>query len=496
LPLRLRHSLRPRAVLRLLLLGFALPCVYFGGVCAAFFYHQHAAHASHDFAHFALTIPPTRATRLMVFAPHCDDETLGCAGLMQRTLAAGGAVRAVMLTNGDGFRTAVEREARSLRVGPRDYIQFAALRQQESVRALTHLGLRREDVSFFGYPDQGLMSLWNSCWEPDSLYTSRYTRCDRSPYANTFDSKSSYCGKDVLDDIKTALRAFRPTLIAVTHPADDHPDHAAASAFVAQALQELRADPQDAAWANHTRLIYYLIHRGDWPAPQGAHPSYPLVPPTEMAYLDTRWTTLPLTPAETARKAESIDLYPSQTALMRRFLTSFVRRSELFGEIAPSHLPLVPEHSMQVDADAKDWESLPPAVLDPVRDNVLRDLQGSGDIRALYACRDAHFLYLRLDTRQPVSRRLTYTVRLRAFGPDGETAPTVTTLRLRAGSAGNSESDGLRVAAKGRLIEAALPAHLLTDGLDGAHTQTVAVSAETSLAGVPIDSTGIRFLRL
>src|SRR5207253_6953464 len=100
-------------------------------------------------------------------------------------------------------------------------------------------------------------------------------------------------------------------------------------------------------------------------------------------------------PAETARKAESIDLYPSQTALMRRFLISFARRSELFGQLAPARLPVVPEGSMRVDADSRDWESLPPAVLDPVRDNVLRDLQGSGDIRALYACRDRTTLYLR-----------------------------------------------------------------------------------------------------
>src|SRR5512143_3590489 len=40
--------------------------------------------------------------RLMVFAPHPDDETLGAGGLIQRVLATGGKVRVVFVTNGDG----------------------------------------------------------------------------------------------------------------------------------------------------------------------------------------------------------------------------------------------------------------------------------------------------------------------------------------------------------------------------------------------------------
>ena len=74
---------------------------------------------------------------------------------------------------------------------------------------------------------------------------------------------------------RSALRACRPTLVTVTHPAEDHPDHAAAAAFVTRALQELQSDPQDRVWASKTQLRYYLIHRGDWPMPQGAHPSDP-----------------------------------------------------------------------------------------------------------------------------------------------------------------------------------------------------------------------------
>src|SRR5512136_1478514 len=41
--------------------------------------------------------------RLLVLAPHCDDETLGSGGLIQSALAAGIQVRVVIATNGDGY---------------------------------------------------------------------------------------------------------------------------------------------------------------------------------------------------------------------------------------------------------------------------------------------------------------------------------------------------------------------------------------------------------
>src|SRR5262249_6702771 len=48
-----------------------------------------------------LQIPPH--TRLMVFAPHPDDETLAAGGLIQHVVAKQGTVRVVFLTNGDGY---------------------------------------------------------------------------------------------------------------------------------------------------------------------------------------------------------------------------------------------------------------------------------------------------------------------------------------------------------------------------------------------------------
>ena len=47
-------------------------------------------------------------SRVLVFAPHCDDETLGVGGLMKTLKDAKTPVRTVFFTNGDGFRIAAQ----------------------------------------------------------------------------------------------------------------------------------------------------------------------------------------------------------------------------------------------------------------------------------------------------------------------------------------------------------------------------------------------------
>ncbi|MCW3097888.1 MAG: hypothetical protein JWL77_3506 [Chthonomonadaceae bacterium] len=490
-----RRRLPARVVARWIVAGLLVPCVYFAGAGGAFFYRQRAVYAATGSVRLPEMPIPNRPDRLLVFAPHCDDETLGCGGLIQQTLAAGGSVQTVMLTNGDGFRTAVERQARTMRIGPQDYIRFAALRQDESHTALEALGVKPQNILFLGYPDRGLTALWDEHWSPDSPYASVFTHQERSPYANTFDPAARYCGHDLLADIKATLRAYRPTLVTVTHPADDHSDHAAAAAFVARAIQEMQADPQESAWAGKMRLRYYLVHRGDWPLPQGSHPEAPLLPPVEMRTLDTRWESRMLTPAQTRRKAHSIALYPSQTEIAQEFLSAFARRTEIFGTLPEMRLATLPAGGTRLAADAQDWNRLPPVLLDPARDTMLRDLQGGGDIRTLYAYRTGEMLRLRLDTRQPISARFVYTIRLRAFGPSGETPAADCVLRLGPNLAEASTGDKVQSQTDGRTLVAEMPWNALTKPLHGADIRTLAVSVTTTLGAVEVDRTGMRFLQ-
>src|SRR2546421_42915 len=144
---------------RTLFFGLLVPFLYLGTASAAFIYRLHAENTNRVNVRLPMLDKPKARQRIVVFAPHCDDETLGCAGLLQQAVKAGAEVKVVMITNGDGFRVAVERQFRTLQVQPKDYVQFAAIRQQESYRALANLGVSRDDVIFLGYPDRGLMPL-------------------------------------------------------------------------------------------------------------------------------------------------------------------------------------------------------------------------------------------------------------------------------------------------------------------------------------------------
>jgi len=52
---------------------------------------------------------------------------------------------------------------------------------------------------------------------------------------------TEYNGEDLAREIKRVLTDFRPTILATTHPRDQHPDHCATYFFVRQALRELHA---------------------------------------------------------------------------------------------------------------------------------------------------------------------------------------------------------------------------------------------------------------
>src|SRR5579862_5400953 len=108
--------------------------------------------------------------------------------------------------------------------------------------------------------------------------------------------------------------------------------------------------------------------------------------------------------------------------MMGRFLHSFARRSEVYGVLTRVALPVVPNNAMSADPTSHGWATLRPVLLDPVRDNIVRDLNGGADIRDLVACRDDGALYLRLDCRSAITGRITYRFSIRSFGAHEETS--------------------------------------------------------------------------
>jgi LmbE family N-acetylglucosaminyl deacetylase/glycosyltransferase involved in cell wall biosynthesis len=114
-----------------------------------------------------------RGERLLVLAPHPDDEVIGCGGLVALHLREGRKVHVVVATDGAQAGNAAQREA-------------------ESRSGLALLG--DATIQFLGLPDRELSD-----------------------------------ARDLHDRLATILRDWKPDLIAVPSPLEIHPDHLALS---------------------------------------------------------------------------------------------------------------------------------------------------------------------------------------------------------------------------------------------------------------------------
>ncbi len=318
----------------------------------------------------------TDAQSVMIFAPHPDDESLAAGGVIQEALRQGARLRVVIVTSGDGQRFAPAALERRARAGPQDYIRLGQRRQAESLAALHLLGLSAERISFLGYPDRGLAPMWLADWNTQCPFTAPYTRATAAPYDDLLDPHVEYCGSALLRDLALLLEENRPDLILLPHPADQHPDHRALSAFVrlAVALEE----------KNHPdyrpRLWGYLVHYATFPQPRGPLPQQALLPPERLKN-DEDWGRFDLSPPQVDLKARAIQRYSSQVLLLGNFLPSFARRDELFAVLSlPSLTSLDYQHlslpaatfAEPTDPDQAAFTRLEDL---PVRGNAIEDWQ-------------------------------------------------------------------------------------------------------------------------
>ena len=281
------------------------------------------------------SLPPLQAgvQRILIFSPHEDDETLATGGMIYTELGKGNEILVVFMTNGDGFWGAEALvEADFLRRAG-EFIDFAHKRQREAVKALSVLGVPERDVIFLGYPDQGLRYLLTAYWSCDHPYRSPYTHHSHSPYDNSYTPGAPFCGASVLRDVEEIIAGYRPTIIYLPSPYDDHPDHRATGEFVLRALHVLAGvDPE---YVRGIKLRAYIVHlyHTRWPQPRGLHPELLLTPPARLARA-CLWVSYPLSQEAERVKLKALGAYRTQRVVMGGFLASFVRRSELYYRIS------------------------------------------------------------------------------------------------------------------------------------------------------------------
>lgn len=142
---------------------------------------------------------PRPRSSAVVFAPHQDDETLGCGGTIILKRQAGTPVTVVFMTDGS---TSHRRFMRA--------DELSRLRKQEAIEAAVILGLAANDVCFLDFPDGELGRFHDAAvakahvlldhLKPDEVFVPY--RADGTP-----DHEATY--KIVLEAARKAGRAVR-----------------------------------------------------------------------------------------------------------------------------------------------------------------------------------------------------------------------------------------------------------------------------------------------
>ena len=290
--------------------------------------------------------------RLLVVAPHPDDESLAAGGLIQAVLARHGSVRVVTVTAGDGYVEAVEMATGRLHPRPAEFIAYGEERVQELRAAVHTLSNGRAHLEDLGFPDGGLYALLSEYWSRAHPERSPTTGESRVYLPRAPDRGAAYDGAELKQLLVQVMRESDPTLVAIPDPLDRHPDHSATGLFAILALDEWaretgRLEAEEAS-APLPRLLAYLVHWPHWPPGWEAGSAVPLSPhgatlefPANLPERGYQRVMLWLTPGEVERKAAALRKYATQRMVMGGFLASFERRTEPFSEFSAHDLETV-----------------------------------------------------------------------------------------------------------------------------------------------------------
>jgi len=258
--------------------------------------------------------------RILVIAPHPDDDVLGCGGLIQHALAAGDSVWVAYMTSGDGSWSSAAVTLGKPFIGAKDYLRLGRERMAEATDGARVLGLPLNQLIFLGYPDRGLAPLWQEYW--NDAFKSPATAATRNPYCV---SGRRYTGARVLADVMALLRRLRPDRVFAPHPCDAHTDHWATAAIMA-----LAREVWNVAETTRFPLMYgYMVHYSPLPEPDE---ELTLSPPRSLCGPRHHWLSLPLTDVELARKENALDRHVSQTGTPGNNLAGRIGLNELFDE--------------------------------------------------------------------------------------------------------------------------------------------------------------------
>ncbi len=215
-------------------------------------------------------------TRLLVIAPHPDDETIATGLLIQRVRAAGGAVKILLLTAGENNPWPQRWVERRLRIGSVDRQRWGRRRESELEQALQRFDVPSSCLQKLNWPDLGITDI---VLQESHMATAM---------------------------LAAAMAEFGPSIVAMPSIDDRHPDHGSAHVLTRLAL---------AGQVGKPLLLAYLIHGN-----ASLH----------------RMTDVSGTAAQLTNKLDALTAHQSQMALSGKRMRRLGGRQECYDEVGPA----------------------------------------------------------------------------------------------------------------------------------------------------------------
>src|SRR5258708_21711207 len=184
----------------------------------------------------------TSNDRILIMAPHPDDEVLCCGGIIQDAVQEHLPIKIVFLTYGDYNKWSFTVYSHHPVFRPKAMRAMGEVRHDESIAAAKVLGIPPDQLIFLGYPDFETINIWDDHWGSSPAFESKHTRVRAVPYSTAYRPGAAYKGEEILHDLEAIIKDFHPTKVFVSHPADDMPDHRALYLFTHVALWDLAKD--------------------------------------------------------------------------------------------------------------------------------------------------------------------------------------------------------------------------------------------------------------
>ena len=423
--------------------------------------------------------------RVLILAPHPDDDVLGCGGIIQRSVAMKLPLRVAYFTYGDNNEWSFLVYRKHAVLAPTAVEQMGLVRHDEAVAAMRLLGVSTNDLVFLGYPDFGTLRIWTSFWGATAPYSGMLTHASQVPYANAFRPGAPFLGQEIVHDLTTLLKTFKPTKVFVSHPADFNVDHRALYCFTRLALWELEPELQPEVWP-------YLVHFPHWPSPAGLHPDKPLTP-TPYFDDDIPWRTFPLDGSMVTTNILALKRYASQTRVSGTYLNSFMRTNELFGDFATIRFP-ASTNRFQFPAPGPDRPVKP-----AMEEDLLTESERNGyvGIEWRHIQLESNAIKVCITLSRPLAETVSASIHVFGYRKDiaFESMPKI---RIEVGAFRHTVHDGkqalapdqVRIIRHAREIEAEIPLTLLKT------PERLFVSARTYLGEIPLDWVSWRLVEL